>query len=297
MTSTSRIDSTVQLVRAHWPHYVTLMRLDKPIGILLLLWPTLWSLWLAAKGIPDFKNLFIFVLGVVLMRSAGCVINDYADRNIDGRVARTKQRPLAQKLVSEREALILFALLCLASFVLVLFTNQLTIWLSLGGAVLAAVYPFMKRYTYFPQLVLGAAFSWGIIMAFAAVRGEVTQQIWLIYIANVIWTLAYDTFYAMVDRRDDLRIGVKSTAVLFGDADRAITASLQGFFLFTLLLAAKRFELGTAFYVALIGAAMLCGYQQWLIKYREPQNCFKAFLNNNYVGLVIFLGIVFHYGF
>jgi 4-hydroxybenzoate polyprenyltransferase len=177
-----------------------------------------------------------------------------------------------------------------------LFTNTLTIWLSLGGAALAAVYPFMKRYTYFPQLVLGAAFSWGIIMAFTAVRGELTQQIWLIYIANVIWTLAYDTFYAMVDRRDDIKIGVKSTAVLFGDADRAITASLQGFFLFTLLLAAKRFELGTPFYLALIAAAALCGYQQWLIKYREPQNCFKAFLNNNYVGLVIFLGIAFHYG-
>jgi 4-hydroxybenzoate polyprenyltransferase len=296
VTAASRIDSTVQRVRAHWPHYVKLMRLDKPIGILLLLWPTLWSLWLAAKGIPDFRNLFIFVLGVVLMRSAGCVINDYADRNFDGHVERTKQRVLAQKLVSEREALLLFIVLCLIAFVLVLFTNKLTICLSLGGVLLAAVYPFMKRYTYFPQLVLGAAFSWGIIMAFTAVRGELTQQIWLIYIANVIWTLAYDTFYAMVDRRDDIKIGVKSTAVLFGDADRAVTASLQGFFLFTLLLAAKRFELGTPFYISLIGAAALCGYQQWLIKYREQQNCFKAFLNNNYVGLVIFLGIAFHYG-
>jgi 4-hydroxybenzoate polyprenyltransferase len=186
--------------------------------------------------------------------------------------------------------------LCVVSFVLVLFTNGLTIWLSFGGALLAAVYPFMKRFTHFPQLVLGAAFSWGIVMAFTAVRGELTQQIWLIYIANVIWTLAYDTFYAMVDRRDDIKIGIKSTAVLFGDADRAITASLQAFFLFTLLLAARRFELGPPFYISLVAAAALCGYQQWLIKYREPQNCFKAFLNNNYVGLVIFLGIVFHYG-
>jgi 4-hydroxybenzoate polyprenyltransferase len=294
--STSRINSVAQQVRSQWPHYARLMRLDKPIGILLLLWPTLWSLWLAAKGVPDFKSLFIFVVGVVLMRSAGCVINDYADRHFDAHVERTRQRPLVQKRVSEREALVLFGVLCALSFVLVLFTNTLTIWLSLGGAALAAVYPFMKRYTYFPQLVLGAAFSWGIIMAFTAVRGELTQQIWLIYIANVIWTLAYDTFYAMVDRRDDIKIGVKSTAVLFGDADRAITASLQGFFLFTLLLAAKRFELGTPFYLALIAAAALCGYQQWLIKYREPQNCFKAFLNNNYVGLVIFLGIAFHYG-
>jgi len=296
VTSTSRINSTTQLIRAHWPHYVKLMRLDKPIGTLLLLWPTLWSLWLAAKGVPDFKNLFIFVLGTLLMRSAGCVINDYADRHFDGRVERTRQRPLAQKLVSEREALVLFAVLCVVSFVLVLFTNRLTIWLSFGGALLAAVYPFMKRFTHFPQLVLGAAFSWGIVMAFTAVRGELTQQIWLIYIANVIWTLAYDTFYAMVDRRDDIKIGIKSTAVLFGDADRAITASLQAFFLFTLLLAARRFELGPPFYISLVAAAALCGYQQWLIKYREPQNCFKAFLNNNYVGLVIFLGIVFHYG-
>jgi 4-hydroxybenzoate polyprenyltransferase len=186
--------------------------------------------------------------------------------------------------------------LCLVSFVLVLFTNALTIWLSVGGVLLAAVYPLMKRYTYFPQLVLGAAFSWGIVMAYAAVRNELVQQIWLVYIANVIWTVAYDTFYAMVDRRDDIKIGVKSTAVLFGDADRAITASLQAFFLFTMLLAGQRFELGTPFYVALAVAALLCAYQQWLIRYREPQNCFKAFLNNNYVGLVLFLGIVFHYG-
>lgn len=296
MATLSRFDNIAQLIRSHWPHYIKLMRLDKPIGTLLLLWPTLWSLWLAAKGVPDFKNLLIFVLGVVLMRSAGCVINDYADRHFDAHVERTRQRPLAQKLVSEREALVLFAVLCMVSFVLVLFTNSFTVWLSLGGVALAAVYPFMKRVTYFPQLVLGAAFSWGILMAFAAVRGELTQHIWLIYIANVIWTLAYDTFYAMVDRRDDVKIGVKSTAVLFGDADRAITASLQGFFLFTLLLAGQRFELGTPFHVALMVAVMLCGYQQWLIKYREPQNCFKAFLNNNYVGLAIFLGIAFHYG-
>jgi len=286
----------VQQLKTQWPHYLKLMRLDKPIGILLLLWPTLWSLWLAAKGIPDFKNLLIFVLGVVLMRSAGCVINDYADRHFDAHVERTAHRPLAQKHVSEREALILFAVLCVLAFVLVLFTNTFTICLSFGGVALAAVYPFMKRHTHFPQLVLGAAFSWSILMAFAAVRGELTHEIWLVYIANVIWTLAYDTFYAMVDRRDDMKIGVKSTAVLFGDADRVITASLQGFFLLTMLLVAKRFELGDAYYWSLVGAALLCGYQQWLIKYREPQNCFKAFLNNNYVGLVIFAGIAFHYG-
>ena len=286
----------VQRMKTQWPHYVKLMRLDKPIGILLLLWPTLWALWLAAEGVPDLRNLFIFVLGVVLMRSAGCVINDYADRHFDAHVERTQQRPLAQKHVSEREALTLFAGLCAVSFVLVLFTNTFTVYLSFGGVALAAVYPFMKRYTHFPQLVLGAAFSWSILMAFAAVRGELTREIWLVYIANVIWTLVYDTFYAMVDRRDDLKIGIKSTAVLFGDADRAITASLQAFFLFTLLLVARRFELGDAYYWSLVVAALLCGYQQWLIKYREPQNCFKAFLNNNYVGLAIFTGIAFHYG-
>ncbi len=278
-----------------WGAYARLMRINKPIGTLLLLWPTLWALWLAAEGMPRWDLLVIFTLGVFLMRSAGCVINDFADRKIDGHVARTRERPLATGEVTAKQALLLFALLCLLAFGLVLLTNPLTIKLSLGGLALAFCYPFTKRFTQLPQVVLGAAFAWSIPMAFAAQKGELSQTIWLVYIAVVLWTLVYDTFYAMVDRDDDLRIGVKSTAILFGEQDRAITAFLQVLTLVALVLVGRRFELTTPYFISLGFAAALFAYQQWLIRYRERNACFKAFLNNNWVGLVVFLGVVASY--
>ena len=276
-------------------HYLQLTRLNRPIGIYLVLWPTLWSLWLAAKGAPDVKNLVIFILGCVLMRSAGCVINDYADRDFDGHVQRTRGRPLATGAVTTLEAISLFALLCFLAFILVLFTNALTIKLSLGGLALAVSYPFMKRFTHLPQVVLGAAFAWSIPMAFAAQTGTVPQEAWLIYVAVVIWTVCYDTFYAMVDREDDLRIGVRSTAVLFGELDRAMTGTLQALTLITLLLVGKRFDLSWIFYASVAVAAGLFAYQQYLIRERQRDACFTAFLNNNWVGMVIFIGIAGHY--
>src|SRR5690606_15357964 len=271
--------------------YLQLMRVDRPIGTLLLLWPTLWALWLAAGGFPQWHLLLIFSLGVLLMRSAGCVINDYADRKVDGHVQRTAQRPLATGAVSAREALLLFAGLCCVAFVLVLFTNRLTILLSFVAVALAATYPFMKRYTHLPQVVLGAAFGWSIPMAFAAQSGEVPRAAWLLFSANLLWTIAYDTFYAMVDREDDLKIGVKSTAILFGDDDRLATASLQLLTLLTLIFVGVQFKLAYWFYVSLIGVAVLFVHQQWLIRERRPDLCFKAFLDNNRVGALIFAGI------
>lgn len=271
--------------------YGELMRLHRPIGILLLLWPTLWSLWLAAEGIPRWDLLIIFTLGVVVMRSAGCVINDYADRKIDGSVRRTRDRPLARGAVTSREALILFAGLCLLALALVLLTNRLTILLAFGGLLLAGIYPFMKRHTYLPQVVLGAAFAWSIPMAFAAQRGELVHELWLIYVVVVIWTVVYDTFYAMVDREDDRRIGVKSTAILFGEQDRLITGFLQLITLYGLILIGSRFELGMPYYGGMAAAAGLFAYQQYLIRFRDRDACFAAFLNNHWVGLVVFAGI------
>ena len=275
--------------------FIALMRLDKPIGIYLLLWPTLWALWIAGKGQPSLSNVLIFVSGVILMRSAGCVINDFADRKIDGHVARTRQRPLASGRISSREALMLFAGLCSASFALVLLTNAQTVWLSLGGLALAACYPFMKRYTYYPQVVLGAAFSWGMPMAFMAETATLPAELWLLYCANLLWTVAYDTYYAMTDRADDLKIGVKSTAILFGDADRAIIAILQGLALICLLLAGQRFELGLYFNLGLLVAAACFIWEFRQTRRREPQACFKAFLHNHWAGLAIFIGIVADY--
>ena len=277
------------------PHYLQLMRINKPVGIYLLLWPTLWSLWLAAEGVPSIKNLIIFILGVFLMRSAGCVINDYADRDIDAHVKRTTNRPLATGLVTANEAIYLFILLAALAFILVLMTNWLTVGLSLIGAALAAAYPFMKRYTYFPQVILGAAFSWSVVMAFAAESGQLPKEMWLIYIAVTVWTVAYDTFYAMVDRDDDIRIGVKSTAILFGDFDRIITAFLQLFVVFVLMLIGYKFELGGIYYLSTVIAAGIFAYQQYLIIDRDRNACFKAFLNNNWVGMVVFIGIAFDY--
>lgn len=282
-------------LRERLPHYLKLMRVDRPIGTYLVLWPTLWALWLAAGGFPDWDILLIFVLGVFLMRAAGCVINDFADRRIDAHVRRTRERPFATGAVTEREALILFALLCLIAFGLVLLTNRLTVLLSLGAVVLAAVYPFTKRYTHFPQIVLGAAFAWAIPMAFAAQTGALPPTLWLLYIAVLLWTTAYDTYYAMVDRDDDLKIGVKSTAVLFGEDDRAIVGLLQGSVIFVLVLAGVQFKLGFLYYVGLAAAAALFVHQQRLTRERQREQCFRAFLNNNYVGMAIFGGIFFHY--
>lgn len=285
--------NTKQRLSLYWQ----LMRFDRPIGILLLLWPTLWALWLAADGVPKWDVLIIFVLGVVLMRAAGCVINDYADRNLDGLVKRTQQRPLVTGKIQPRDALSLFAILIALAFLLVLYTNSLTIILSFIGGLLAACYPFMKRYTHLPQLVLGAAFSWSIPMAFAAQTGEVNEFSWLLYTAVVIWTMVYDTFYAMVDRDDDIKVGIKSTAILFGEQDRIATAMLQFFVIFALISVGQRFELGVAYYTSLVLASILFVYQQFLIRYRHRDDCFKAFLNNNWVGLVIFVGIVADRGF
>ncbi|APQ12526.1 4-hydroxybenzoate polyprenyltransferase [Pseudomonas oryzihabitans] len=276
--------------------FVQLTRLDRPIGIYLLLWPTLWALWIAAEGVPSLKNLLIFVLGVVLMRSAGCVINDFADRNFDGHVARTKNRPLATGRVTPKEALILFAALVLISFGLVLCTNATTVWLSFGALGIAALYPFMKRYTYYPQAVLGAAFSWGMPMAFTAETGQLPAAAWLLFIANVIWTVGYDTYYAMADREDDLKIGVKSTAILFGDADRVIIATLQGLTLLCLALAGGRFGLGLPFYLGLVVAAGCFAWEFHVTHTRDPLVCFKAFLHNHWAGLAILLGIIADYG-
>lgn len=270
--------------------FIQLTRLDKPIGIYLLLWPTLWALWMASGGVPSAKNLVIFVLGTVLMRMAGCVINDFADRKLDGHVERTKARPLATGRITVREAWIAFFVLLGASFLLVLCTNAQTIWLSFGGAAVAALYPFMKRYTYYPQVVLGAAFSWGIPMAFTAASGTLPAVAWLLFFANVLWTVAYDTYYAMTDREDDLKMGMKSTAILFGDADRVINLSLQGLMLLLLILAGNKLAMHLAYYLGLAVAAGCFAWQFHSTRDREPMKCFKAFLHNHWAGLAIFLG-------
>jgi 4-hydroxybenzoate polyprenyltransferase len=275
--------------------YALLMRMDRPIGTFLLLWPTLWALWIAGEGQPDSWITTVFVLGVILMRSAGCVINDYADRDIDPHVARTQNRPMAAGKVTPKEALSLFVVLCLLAFALVLTLNWLTIGLSVVGAILAAIYPFMKRYTYLPQVFLGLAFGWAVPMAFAAQTGEVPVVAWLLLTATVLWATAYDSMYAMVDREDDLEIGVKSTAILFGEADRVIIGLIQGFFLITMWVVGNKLQLGLVYFLGLMGAAAFGVYQQYLIFEREPEGCFKAFLNNNWFGVAIFTGLVVHF--
>ncbi len=278
-------------------HYALLMRMNRPIGVYLLLWPTVWALWIAGEGSPDTGVTLVFVLGVVLMRSAGCVINDYADRDFDPHVSRTRNRPIAAGKVKPREALLLFVMLCLVAFTLVLTMNWLTVWLSVGGVLLAAIYPFMKRYTYLPQVFLGLAFGWAIPMAFAAQTGEVPVTAWLLLTATVLWATAYDSMYAMVDVEDDLKIGVKSTAILFGDADRIIIGSMQVMFLFTMVIVGNRLELSLYYFAGLLAATLLVVYQQFLIRNRDPEGCFKAFLNNHWFGAVIFAGLVLHYWF
>ncbi|WP_163557928.1 4-hydroxybenzoate octaprenyltransferase [Halomonas sp. NO4] len=276
---------------ARLPDFLHLMRLDRPIGTWLLMWPTLWALWVAAEGVPGRRVLLIFVVGVYLMRAAGCVVNDYADRHFDGHVKRTKNRPLATGRITEGEAQVLFATLVIAAFVLVCFTNLFTVMLSLVGVVLAFIYPFMKRYTHLPQLFLGAAFSWAIPMAFGAVLGQIPAEAWLLFAANLAWTVAYDTEYAMVDRDDDLKIGIKSTAVLFGRADRLMIAVLQGVTLALLAWAGWRLALGGFFWLGLAAMAATFAHQQALIRHRERARCFQAFLNNHWSGLLVFAGI------
>lgn len=277
--------------------WVALTRLNKPIGIYLVLWPTLWALWISVEGLPSLKVLVIFTLGVVLMRSAGCAINDYADRHVDGKVNRTKARPLASGMVPPSEAIKIFLVLSGISFLLVLFTNTFTVYLSFGAVALAAIYPFMKRYTYLPQVVLGAAFAWSIPMAYAAQEIPLDASTWLLYIATVLWTVAYDTFYAMVDREDDLKIGVKSTAILFGDADKIIIGLLQGLTLLALLFVGLQKHLGLFFYLSLAVASGLFIWQQWITKNKNPEDCFRAFLHNNWVGVVVFVGVFLDYLF
>jgi 4-hydroxybenzoate polyprenyltransferase len=278
-----------------WYQYYLLTRLHRPIGIFLLLWPTLWALWIAAQGFPDPLILTVFTLGVVVMRSAGCVINDYADRKFDPHVLRTRDRPIAAGKVGAHEALALFGVLCLLAFGLVLLMNRLTVLLALGGVVLAAVYPFTKRYTQLPQVVLGAAFGWAVPMAFAAQSGQVPQVGWLLFTVTVVWATAYDTLYAMVDREDDLKIGVKSTAILFGDADRAVICVLQLMVLLGLWMAGNLVQLGLFYHLGLLVAAGLIVYQQYLIRDRKPRKCFQAFQNNTWFGAAVFAGIALDY--
>ncbi len=275
--------------------YIQLMRLDRPIGILLLLWPTLSALWIAAEGKPDLTVFIVFTLGVIIMRSAGCVINDYADRKVDGLVSRTANRPLITGAVTSKQALQLFAGLGIAAFLLVLLLNTMTIWMSFIGLFLAATYPYMKRYTYLPQVYLGAAFGWAIPMVFAAQTDTVSNIAWLLFLANILWATAYDTFYAMADRKDDLVAGVKSTAILFGEDDKIIIGVLQVGFLFIMILVGSQLEMTFSYYAGVFVAAGLSIYQQKMTKNREPAQCMHAFLNNNWVGAALFLGIVLHY--
>lgn len=287
----------VRRLAAQLSEYALLMRLDRPIGTLLLLWPTLWALWTAGEGHPDQWVFLVFVAGVVLMRSAGCVMNDFADRRIDPHVARTRDRPIARGTVSPLEALLLAGALGAVAFGLVLTLNRLTVLLALAGAVLTVAYPFLKRFTHLPQVFLGASFGWSVPMAFAAQTGTVPQLAWLMFIAVVLWAVVYDTMYAMVDREDDLKLGVRSTAILFGDADRAMIGLIQVLVLVALWLVGRQAGFGGWYLAALAVAAMSSLWQQYLIRARRPEDCFRAFLNNNFYGMVVFIGILLHYTF
>ena len=291
-----RLGPILQKIQTRFPrylHFVSLARLDRPIGIYLLLWPTLIALWLAATGWPGWHLFSVFVLGTLLARSAGCVMNDIADRRFDAGVKRTKDRPLATGVIDVSEAVMFMGVLCFLALLLVLSTNLLTVLLAFAGALITVIYPFLKRYTYMPQAVLGVAFSFGIPMAFTAVSGEVTKLTGLLFIANTLWIVAYDTQYAMVDRDDDIRLGLKSSAILFGEMDRLIIGVLQVLFLYALYLAGQVASLNWPFYLGLVVAAALCGYQQYLIRDRDRAGCFAAFLNNHWLGLALFVSIVF----
>lgn len=285
------IDAPVPRWRERLGVYWQLVRGDRPIGWLLLLWPTWWGLWVAADGVPPLWPLAVFTLGVWLTRSAGCVINDYADRWLDPHVERTRGRPLATGAVRGREALLLFAVLMLVAFALVLTLNRLTVMLSVVGVVLAASYPYLKRYTYLPQVYLGLAFGWGIPMAFAAIQGTVPPIAWLLYVANILWATAYDTWYAMVDREDDLRMGSKSTAILFGDMDLAAQGVLYGLFVLALALVGQRGDFGPGYWAALGVVVVLVAWEFRLARHRDRDGCFRAFLHNHWVGAAVFAGI------
>ena len=278
-------------LQAKWRGFKQITRLDKPIGIYLLLWPTFWALWVAANGWPSSHLLFVFTFGVIIMRSAGCVINDFADRHVDGKVQRTELRPLVTGIITSKEAIGIFVCLLSAAFALVLTLKTSTILLSIVAVILATIYPFMKRYTHLPQVVLGAAFSWGMIMAFEEAYSEITLVAWLLFIANMLWTVAYDTIYAMVDKNDDIHIGVKSTAILFGEHDKRIIALLQLLTLGCLFTVGELLAFGWPYHVALIISAGLFSYQQVLISERNREKCFQAFLNNHWVGAIVFAGI------
>ena len=292
------MSAVTDALNRHWPQWqdwVALTRLNRPIGSYLLLGPTLWALWIAAQGVPDWHLLVIFTLGVFLMRSAGCIINDFADRKVDGHVKRTKDRPLATGRLTARQALQGFALLVVLAFLLVLLTNQLTIMLSFAALGLASLYPFMKRYTHLPQLFLGAAYSMAIPMAFAAQSNEIPQVAWLLYAANMAWTVAYDTLYAMVDRDDDLLIGVKSTAILFGDLDLAMVGLLYGITLLSLLAAFGQLALAWPAYIGLLAGALYLGWLLYRVRSRSREVCFQAFLSNYWFGLIIWAGLAGSY--
>ena len=278
-----------------WLAIKLITRMDKPIGTYLLLWPTYWALWIASDGWPNLHILLVFSLGVFIMRSAGCVINDYADRKIDGQVERTKNRPLVNGTMTSKEATNLFGLLIGIAFGLVFTLSWPTIYLSVVAVFLAALYPFMKRYTQLPQVVLGAAFSWGMIMAFSEAQGQIPLVAWLLFAANLCWTVAYDTMYAMVDREDDVKIGVKSTAILFGENDKRIIGFLQLMTLALLWTVGDILSFGWPYQLCLIVAGGLFSYQQLLIINRERNACFQAFLHNHWVGLIIFVGISIEY--
>ncbi len=276
-------------------NYIVLMRFNRPIGILLLLWPTLWALWIAAEGFPDVVNFLAFCAGVPVMRAAGCVINDYADRNLDGHVKRTSNRPIPAGHVSPEEALILFSLLLFVAFLLVLTLNRTTIYLAFAGAAMTLFYPYAKRFTWFPQVVLGITFSWSIPMAFAAEQKPLSELTWIIYFTNLIWVIFYDTIYAMVDREDDLKAGIKSIAIFFGDSDRFMVGLMQFMVIVGLAIIGNYLDFGWVFVLVIFLVGALFAGQQMLIRKRDPDDCFRAFLNNNYVGMIIFLGILIEY--
>ena len=278
-------------------NYGKLMRVDKPIGVYLLLWPTLWALWLSSSGHPDQGLFVIFILGVFVMRSAGCVLNDWVDRKIDPYVERTRMRPIASGAVTPTEALVLFAALGLIAIGLASMLNEMARMLAIVGAVLTIGYPFVKRFVSIPQFILGAAFGWAVPMAFAAQTGELPQLAWLVFGTALIWAVIYDTFYAMCDREDDLKLGVKSTAILFGEVDLFVIAGLQLVMLLALILVGLRAELGLWYYLSVVAAAGLMAYHQWLARDRQPAGCFAAFLHNHFIGAVVFAGILLDYTF
>lgn len=278
-------------------NYVELMRLNRPVGIWLLLWPTLWALWIAGDGHPDPGVFLVFVIGVVIMRSAGCVLNDFIDRNIDPYVERTRRRPIATGAVAPMEALTLFFALSFIAIGLAAMLNRPAQVLAVVGAVLTLVYPFIKRIVSIPQFFLGAAFGWAVPMAFAAQTGAAPQLAWLVFGTALIWAVIYDTFYAMVDREDDLKVGVKSTAILFGDADLFVIGSMQALMLVGLVFVGNMAEMGRWYFGAVAVAALLMLWHQWLARDRSPEGCFKAFLQNHYIGMIVFIGIVLHYTF